>query len=227
VLRRLHAHWRLKLLLTVAVNAVFWSGYAFLGRHAFFPLWVPPTTWFDAAIPFRPEPWAWIYLSQFLFTGAVPWLIETKDALRRFVVGLVATSVVSFVCFLFFPVASPRVGMNSGAADGAMALIAKYDGAMNAFPSLHAGFLVYLALLVRRMFGPALPRAAVLAGVLWAGAILYATIATRQHYVVDLIAGAAVGALADWLAWRRSAAGVSAAMTMSRSSGVAFHDGCK
>jgi membrane-associated phospholipid phosphatase len=97
---------------------------------------------------------------------------------------------------------------------------------MNAFPSLHAAFLAYLARLTWRMFQGTLSRWSVAAGVVWGAAILYATIATRQHYAIDLMAGASIGVLADWLAWRR-ASGVRAATTISRSSGVAFHEGCK
>ena len=100
------------------------------------------------------------------------------------------------------------------------------DGTLNAFPSLHAGFLVYLLKLTARLFPGTWPRWIVIAAGIWGIAILYSTIAIRQHYAVDLIAGAALGWLADWFAWRRDA-GVSAATTMSRSSGVAFQEGCK
>lgn len=221
---RLRAHWQFKLLLTVVINLGFWAGYGWLGRSPVFPPWMPPQVWLDTAIPFQPEPWACVYLSQFLFTGGLPWLIDTRDGVRRYSVGLVAMSAVSFAVFLFWPVASPRpAGL---IASGAMAVILGYDGAWNAFPSLHAGFLVYMARLAWRMFGGVAPVAVALVTAAWGVAILYATIATRQHYVVDLVAGAAIGATADWVAWSR---GVPrrAAMTMERSRAVASHDGSK
>ena len=222
--RRLQAEWRLKLLLTVLVNAVYWPAYAWLSRHAVFPLRVPPRTWFDDAIAFQPDYWAWVYLSQFPVAGLLPWLIVSRESLMRYVRGMAILSGVSFAVFLFFPTASPR-----GVAvpvSGVMQLIQIYDGTLNAFPSLHAGFLVYLALLARRMFPEAWAKGLNIAFVVWGGAVLYATIATRQHYATDLMAGGLIGWLADWVAWRR-AAGVRAATTMSRSSGVAFQDGCK
>jgi membrane-associated phospholipid phosphatase len=224
MLRRLRAVWRLKLLLTVLINLLFWTGYSFLARHAYFPLWTPPLTWLDRVIPFQPEPWAWIYLSQFVVASVLPWLIDGTPVLRRYAIGVGAMSVVCFALFLFFPVASPR--MPGADFTGAMKLIATYDGAMNAFPSLHAAFLAYLSMLTWRMFCGRLSPLVIAGGLGWGAAILYATIATRQHYVVDLIAGVAVGLLADWMAWRW-VPGVSAAMTMSRSKGVAFQDGCK
>lgn len=224
MLARLQACWGLKLLLTVLLNLFFWTGYSFLGRHAFFPLQRPPLIWIDTAIPFRPEPWGWVYLSQFLFTGMLPWLITEKNGLCRYVIGLVFMSATSFLIFLFFPVAAPRPAQF--AAAGAMAWIIGYDGKFNAFPSLHAGFLVYTSMLGWRMFRHRLPFAVIVGTVLWAVLILYSTIATRQHYALDLVAGGLIGYLADRLAWRPSS-GVNAATTMARSSGVASHDGCK
>jgi membrane-associated phospholipid phosphatase len=221
----LQSLWRQKLLLTVLLNLAFWAGYSLFARTAFFPLRTPPRTWLDAAIPFQPEPWAWIYLSLFVVASVLPWLIDSRDVLRRYVTGFAVMSVVSFAVFFFFPVASPRT-VEPATAGGAIKWILTFDGPMNAFPSLHAAFLAYLARLTWRMFQGKLSRWSVAAGVVWGAAILYATIATRQHYAIDLMAGASIGVLADWLAWRR-ASGVRAATTMSRSSDVAFHEGCK
>ena len=225
MIARFLAHWRLKLLLTFALNLVFWTGYSFLGRHTFFPQWTPPLIWLDHAIPFQPAFWGWVYLSQFLFTGTLPWFLATKEQLRRYVVGLAVMIVVSFSIFLLFPVASPRPPESASAA-GAMPWILGYDGAFNAFPSLHAAFLIYMAALARRMAGGALPVGVVIVGVLWGTAILYATIATRQHYALDLLAGGLLGYGADWITWRRSSR-VSAATTTARNKGAASHDGCR
>jgi membrane-associated phospholipid phosphatase len=219
---RLKAHWQLKLLLTITLNLAFWGGYSFLGRHVFFPIRTPPQTWFDHAIPFQPVPWAWVYLSQFLFVSTLPWLLGTREGLRRYVRGLAFICGVSFSIFLFCPVAAPRPA--DAAAIGAMRWIICYDGIFNAFPSLHAAFLVYLAALGWRIFRGSLPWPVAAGAVLWAGLILYATIATRQHYAVDLVAGGAIGYLADWLAWRTSP-DTSAAQAIARNSGVASQDG--
>jgi membrane-associated phospholipid phosphatase len=202
----------------------FWSGYAWLGRHAVFQPWTPPQTWFDRVIPFQPQPWGWIYLSQFIFTGGLPWLIDTKEFLRRYSVGLTVMSLACFVVFLFFPVASPRPAALD--ASGAMAVIIGYDGPWNAFPSLHAGFLIYMGRLAWRMFGRETRVTVGVIAVSWGGAILFATIATRQHYALDLIAGALIGAASDWIAWRRYVSR-NAVTTMARSNGVMSQEGCK
>ena len=221
--RRVQALAGEKLLLTATIGALFWLGYSVLARHAWFPLRVPPRTWFDDAVPFQPEPWAWIYLSQFGVAAGLPWLIDSREMLRRHVTAVGLMTLVSFAVFLFFPAGSPRVPDGSVA----MRLIHTYDGGLNAFPSLHAAFAVVLTRLAWRVFGARLHWTGLLATLAWAGAVLYSTVATRQHYAADVIAGVTLGALADALAWRRRSAGVRAATTMSRSSGVAFHDGCK
>lgn len=224
MLARLQVYWRLKLLLTVVLSLFFWTGYSFLGRHACFPLRKPPLIWIDTAIPFQPEPWGWVYLSQFLFTGTLPWFITGKEGLRRYVIGMVFMSVISFLIFLFFPVAAPRPAQFI--ATGSMAWVIGYDGILNAFPSLHAGFLVYTSALGWRMFRHQLQRMVIAGALFWGSLILYSTLATRQHYALDLVAGGLVGYIADRLSWR-SSSDVSAATTMVRSSGVASHDGCK
>ncbi len=223
VIARLRAHWPLKLWLSIVVNGVFWCGYTYLGQHAFFPLWHPPLTWLDQAIPYRPEIWCWVYLSQFLLTSVLPWLLDDIATIRRYVIGVGLMSVVSFALFAIVPVASPRP---AGAADGMMGLIVALDGPFNAFPSLHASFLVYLGLLARRLWLPLVRRETIALGLAWGVAILYATVATRQHYVVDLAAGAALGAVADRIVWRRAEKEAAPAM-MARTKGVTSQQGCK
>ncbi len=223
MIARLKAQWRFKLRLTLLINVFFWAGYGWLGRHTVFPRWVPPLTWLDTTIPFQPRPWAGVYLSPFLFTGGLPWLIDTRDGVRRYSVGLAVMSAVSFVVFLLLPVASPRPP--EVAVEGAMAVILGYDGTLNAFPSLHAGFLAYMARLAWRMFGGAAPVTVGVVTMVWGSAILYATIATRQHYALDLVAGVLVGILADWVAW--GSPGSRRATTTARSTEAASHDGCK
>lgn len=221
---RLTQHWRLKLFLSVALNAFFWTFYSLLGRHAFFPVQTLPLTWLDRAIPFQPQPWGWIYLSQFLFTASLPWLIESKSELFRYTRGLLLMSSGSFAIFFFFPVASPRPPI-AEMTEGPMAWILFYDGNFNAFPSLHAGFLVYMSLLARRLTVDGRKWMTSAISILWGGLILYATIATRQHYAVDLLAGAALGWFSDWLAWRGHSLSESEATMTARRSDVMSHRG--
>jgi len=220
----LTAHWRLKIALTLALNLLFWGGYGYLGHHALFPLRAVPLTALDRSVPFQPFPWAWIYLSQYIFVPALPWLLTARQAIRRYAVGVLIMSLASFSIFLFLPTPGPRP-LEVG-DDFAMRTVATYDGALNACPSLHAVFLVYMALLAWRMFGRHAPLLTAGTSFLWGTAILYSTLATKQHYVLDLVLGAVLGVAADWLAWRGAPPAI-AELTIPRNSGDTSHAGAR
>jgi membrane-associated phospholipid phosphatase len=220
----LTAHWRLKVTLTAALNLLFWGGYGFLCNHALFPFCQVPLTALDRSTPFQPVPWAWIYLSQYVFVAVLPWLLTTREAILRYAAGVLIMSLASFACFLFFPTPGPRP-LEVG-DDFAMRTIANYDGTLNACPSLHAVFLVYMALLAWRMFGRVAPILSIGTSFVWGAAILYSTLATKQHYVIDLAVGAVLGALADWLAWRGASPAI-AELTIPRNSGSTSQAGSK
>lgn len=212
---RVRSLWRLKLVVTLIVSILFWSIYLFLSRHAWFPLHTLPITMLDVWAGYHPAVWSWVYESIFLLTGLAPWLIVSREQLRRYVAGFAFLSLVSFLLFAIFPVASPRPASVSNSRF--LIFITRVDGPLNAFPSLHAGCLIYNLALVHRMFGKSLiPWAAALLW-LWALLILFGTLATKQHYALDLLAGAIIGAGADRLAWSRVYFGANTAKKIPRS----------
>jgi len=223
VTRRFKAHWRWKLALVFIMNAVFWAAYLFLSRHALFPTHELPMTWLDEWAGFRPRGWTWVYESAFLLGAILPWLISTREELRRYVVGFAILAGTSFVIFAFFPVASPRpVELQEYPAS---LFISRLDGPLNAFPSLHAGFLVYNLSLTWRLSARGCPRIVMAGLFVWGALILFATLATKQHYAVDLLAGGALGWLADRLAWGNSASRAIADASIRRKSDVASQAG--
>jgi membrane-associated phospholipid phosphatase len=222
-LTRVTALWREKLFLTVALNVVFWSTYFFLSRHALFKAHTLPTTWLDDWGGFRPYPWVWIYESNFLLVPAIPWLIVSREELRRCVAGFILLASVSFAIFVVFPVASPRpsdLGTNPF-----MLFIAHADGLFNAFPSLHASTLIYTIALAKRLFGRSLNPLVFAGLVLWAALILFGTLATKQHYAIDLLAGGLIGLAADWVVWRNSSRDAIAVANTRRNNDVASQVG--
>ena len=223
VWRRIAALWPMKLGVTAVVNVFFWSFYFFLSRHPLLPVHALPMTRLDTWAGFRPSPWAWVYASSFLFTGITPWLIVSREDLRRYILGFALLSTMSFALFALFPVASPRPADLE--ANTFLILITRVDGPLNAFPSLHAGCLVYTLALVRHLFGPRLnpPVATVL--LIWAGLILFGTLATKQHYTLDLLAGGLLGWVADWVAWRQLVRSDKASMNVRRKSEEASQAG--
>jgi membrane-associated phospholipid phosphatase len=221
--RRFQALWRVKLVASVLVSLIFWTCYVFLSRHAFFPIHQFPQTNLDRWAGFRPVPWAWIYESIFLLTGIIPWLVVRLDQLRRYLTGFAVLSLCSFVVFAAFPVASPRPAAIE--ASPFLLFVTRIDGPLNAFPSLHAGCLIYNLKLLHRLFNGKIHPLATIVLWAWAILILFATLATKQHYAADIVAGGLLGWLADWFAWRSSARAASASAKTLRNSEVASQVG--
>jgi membrane-associated phospholipid phosphatase len=196
--RRFAREWRFKLSLGLTLAALFCFPYFLLEYHPLFPSRTLPLSWLDRAAGFHPM-WIWPYQSIYLLINALPWLATSREQLRRYTVGFGALCAVGFAVFLLFPVRAPRPAVER--ATGMFRLLLLYDRPLNALPSLHAGLLVYTLAFGRRVVGRALPWKVWLALLAWSGVILYATLATKQHYAVDLVAGAVLAAGCDALAW--------------------------
>jgi len=160
-----------------------------------------PLTSVDLAIAFDPG-WVWAYQSGYLLIIAVPWLLKTTADVSRYVRGFVLISCIGFVCFLLLPIEGPRPDVLP--STGMFAWLATYDRPTNELPSLHVGLLTYTMLVaawVSRARMPSLRRACVLSmAAAWAVCVAYAALATKQHYALDVPAGALVG----WIGYRWS-----------------------
>jgi len=157
----------------------------------------------DLRIAFEPR-WIWAYASLALLVPLSPLLATSRDGLVRYARGLAWLCVASFVVFWLVPVVGPRPAATP--SDGLYGLIVSVDRPLNSFPSLHAGLTAYSLLYAWRILREALSnrawRLSVALGVVWAGLILYSTLATKQHWVLDLPAGILLAGAAHALAWR-------------------------
>lgn len=200
-MKRLAACWRFKLVLLIVLPTGFCLGYFTLQRVTLFHPVELPLTVLDRAVPFTPE-WIYAYQSVYLFLPIAPLLATRREQLVHYTRGFVALSLAGFAVFLLFPVISPRPEGETGVA--AFDLLTRYEGTLNAFPSLHAGLLAYTLLFAGWTFkddlSPAAARWLAVVALAWSGAILYATLATKQHYAVDLPAGIVLA----WLSHRWS-----------------------
>lgn len=198
---RLDAELRLKILLSLGLTAFFLGGYFLLQRLVVFPVTRLAPGPVDRWVEFDPR-WVWVYQSLYLLLP-VPWLAETRRQLLTYARGFVLLALAGFAVFLLCPVAGPRP--EGVEASGLYRLLILYDRNLNAFPSLHIGLAVYTSLFGLWLLGrSAVPwRLRLLCGALagvWTVAIAYSTLAVKQHYAVDLPAGA----LLAWLAHRGS-----------------------
>ena len=179
-----------------------------LQRLALFPRRTLPALALDGWIDFAPG-WLWAYLSIALLVPLAPLLATRRDDLWRYARGLALVCVPCFVAFLLVPVEGPRP--EALPAHGAYEWLASVDRPTNSFPSLHAALAVYSMLFACRVLRRDLSRAPwtalAAAGSVWVLAILYSTLATRQHWAIDLPAGVLLAWVADARAWRSAHAG--------------------
>ena len=108
-------------------------------------------------------------------------------------------ALVGLLIFFFWPTAVPAMDVDWSRYP-AFAFLKTVDASGNACPSLHAAFAVFTAIWLQRIFRQA--NAGLLPGLLnglWCLAILYSTLATRQHVLIDAMSGAALGGIAGAL----------------------------
>jgi hypothetical protein len=162
--------------------------YFWCQRHPLFP-----TTrfWFaiDHHIPYRPE-WVWVYAPlYYIVIACVTWVVDSFGTF--FVVagsyaGLLAMHAVFFV---LFPVATPRewrrCNRRRTVSEKLLAAVQRVDMRSNSFPSMH----VSVATLSSLHLLPVAGTAALLFPMLVAASCVF----TKQHYLIDLPAGAGLG----------------------------------
>jgi membrane-associated phospholipid phosphatase len=177
----------------------------------FLPQWTPlftthhqiPMTAIDRAVPFDPT-WIFLYMSMYILLVIPPALASTTEQLRRYLLGMAIMFAIAGVCFFLYPVAYLRPALPPDATP-LYHLITSMDQPINCIPSLHAGMTVYALLFAARIFTdipPKLRHLLLTIGWLWTAMILYGTLATKQHYFLDLPAGALLAWLSHHAAWR-------------------------
>ena len=153
------------------------------------------TSKIDERIPFWPR-WAWVY--SFLYYPAILYLNLVAEDAAHFLwmaFSFILLLFLQMACFLVYPVATPDHwrGMNKGVtlSERFLKFVQSFDSPLNCFPSMH----VSVAMLTAMYCLPALGPWAFLFPVLIGISCLF----TKQHYIVDLPPGAALGYAAWWL----------------------------
>jgi len=137
-----------------------------------------------------------VYCSYYLIPVAMGVALYHADRLAEFeemVFAVVATFLVSFVCYLAVPTLGPRVPadqaavvLGGGSASQAVRwFLSTFEGnELDAFPSGHTALSLIFFAFGWRMF----PRWRVLLALLVAG-IVFSTVYLSLHYLVDVVAG--------------------------------------
>ena len=152
-------------------------------------------TTLDAAIPFLPWTW-WIYFPGYLaglvFTVLI---VRDDDILARAVLAILLAQVLCTIIYMFFPSSFPRPvdWQGSGLTADAIRWFWELDPPNNTFPSSHVMLSTQASLALWRDKN----RWRYLQYLSTFG--IFVTIhTTKQHYLIDGVAGMALAALTHW-----------------------------
>lgn len=200
---RLVLMWPLKAFGTMGFMALFFWVYFAVLHNPLTPPLVMPSTWLDGWIGFSPSALP-AYVSLWVYISLAPALLGNLRSLRSFGVWIGSLCVFCLAIFWAFPTSTPPAAIDWNAYPE-FAVIKGLDASGNAFPSLHVASAVFAAFWLNRVFVQlGAPKILPLLSALHCALIVWSTIATRQHVVLDAVGGALVGAAFAWLSLRQA-----------------------
>jgi hypothetical protein len=200
---RMLIHLPLKLVGVSAFMWVFFAAYFHLLRYPVHPVTTMPLTWLDHATPFQPY-WLGAYLSLWVYTGVAPGLMLRVREMAIYGVWAAGMCLSGLVCFYLWPTAVPHLALDVSGYPG-FQLLRGVDAAGNACPSLHVAAAVFTAVWIERVLRTMAAAPALRWGNgLWAAAIVYSTLAVKQHVVWDAVCGAVLGGVWAWVSLRHT-----------------------
>jgi len=187
--------------------ALFTVGYCvFYLFPNFRPIWEPqflPLLPIDVATPFLP--WTFlIYCSDYVLISIAILSLTRLEDFNSFCRMCFMTLFLCGTFFLFFPTTYPRPEYDFAQGlpiQALMLLVATVDMPTNCFPSMHVALTAVASWSMRR-FG----RTVQITFWIWAFAIFASTMTTKQHYVMDILAGMGVMmfvATIDWVVFQK------------------------
>ncbi len=159
-----------------------------------------PDVALDRVLSLQPA-WMIVYGSLYVFVVLLPVLVVRQQELfRRALQAYLLVMTVAYVGFLLYPTTAPRPTevYGDGFAPWSLRLAYSLDPPYNCFPSLHVAYSFVSALTCYRVH-----RGVGAAAAIWAALIGVSTLYTKQHYVVDVIAGALAAYVGHLLFLRR------------------------
>jgi len=188
---------------TTVFIGLFFIGYFYVQQHPAYTPIVMPITTLDRLIPF--QPYALLaYVSLWIYVGAGPGLQRTYTEIAVYGLWMSALCVTGLAIFYFWPTQTPPL-VQSPSTSSAFAVLHRLDKTGNACPSMHMAAAIFtlgrVDDVLRLTRSPLWLR---LINALWFLAIVYSTLAVKQHVALDDAGGALLGLvfLALSLRWR-------------------------
>ena len=186
---------------TTAFISLFFVAYFYVLRHPAYTPTVMPAIWLDRLIGFQPLALP-VYLSLWLYVSLLPAFFSARAELYQYGLSMMLMCVAGLFIFYFWPTAAPAPDIDWSRYPD-MHFLKNIDAAGNACPSLHVATAFFSGVwfhhLMRRFGGPLW---ILMFNWSWCIAIVYSTVAVRQHVAVDALAGLVLGAVAAWLSLR-------------------------
>jgi membrane-associated phospholipid phosphatase len=143
----------------------------------------------DNLIPYSPR-WVWIY--SFLYYPvivAVNWMVTSPRHYLYVAISYLLLLAFQMAFFTFVPVATPvewrTCNTRRGRSERFLAFVQSFDARSNSFPSMHTSVATLTALHLSTWLGPWV--------FVFPALIALSCLYTKQHYIVDLPAGAVLG----------------------------------
>lgn len=155
----------------------------------------------DRVVPLQPT-WALVYGSLYLFVLALPvFVVRQEEQIRRTVLAYLMVWIAAYVFFFVYPTRAPRPAevIGEGFAVWGLRLLYSMDPPYNCFPSLHVAHSFVSALSCYRVH-----RGVGIGAGLCASLVAVSTLFTKQHYVLDVIAGIFMACVAYVVFLRKS-----------------------
>lgn len=173
---------------------IFFIGYFALLRHPVHPVTVMPQGPLDHWVGF--QPWAlWPYLSLWVYVGIPAGFAVAMRPLLAYGGWAALMCGVGLAIFYLWPTAVPADAQPADAVRHlGFGVLRGVDAPGNASPSMHVAAAVFAAAWTHRMLRQvAAPRGFAVANLLWCAAIVWSTMATKQHVAADVAAGLLLG----------------------------------
>ncbi len=195
-------HFILKSIGTTVFISLFFVLYFHVLKNPVYPTTVMPVIWVDHWIDFEPLALP-VYLSLWFYVSLLPAFFATRTELYRYGLAMALMCIFALLIFYFWPTSAPTSDID-WAQHPNVDFLKKIDASGNAFPSLHVATAFYSGFwmhrLLRRFGGPLWIHGL---NWIWCMAIIYSTLAIRQHVAVDAVAGMVLGGLVAWLSLSR------------------------
>lgn len=194
-----------RILMALLCGVVFLFGYTIPNHfHLFTPQQLPLTPW-DRAVPLMP--WTiFVYTSEYVLFVSAYFAFSHELNRNRYVWSYFGVLLVGAFFFVFYPTTYPRndyplptdIGFFTYAVFNWLRTV---DNPSNCFPSMHVTccYLTAFAFLPKEE-----SRAKFWLYLVWSTAVAVSTLPTKQHYIVDVVAGLVLSLAGYWVFFKKT-----------------------